>query len=76
MPKSKKLVSKPKIVLFPPQVMVSKRSNKYDLFINVRWGDFEQELKFSKETPAVWERAIEGITKSLLEASETTQPYI
>ena len=74
MPKPKK--AKPSVVLFPPQVSVGKLSNKYTLIINVKWGDYEQALEFSKETPAVWERAIDGINKALLEASETTQPYL
>ncbi len=74
MPKPKK--DKPKIVLFPPQITVGKLSNRYTLVIDVKWGDYEKHLEFTKESPGVWERAIEGISEALLEASETTQPYL
>ena len=74
MPKPKK--AKRSVVLFPPQISVGKLSNKYTLIINVKWGDYEKVLSLSKETGAVWERAIDEINQALLEASETTQPYL
>ena len=73
MPKSKQ---ESKIDLFPPKVSISKRTDKYNLYIDVQWGEFKEELKLTKEFAALTERAIEAISASLLKASETTKPYM
>lgn len=74
MPKPKK--EKPKVLVFPPKVSVSKQSTRYDLYVDVKWGDFEQTIKLTKEAAGLLERVIDAVNKALLEASETTQPYL
>jgi hypothetical protein len=74
MPKSKKQASK--IDLFPPKVSISKRTDKYNLYLDVQWGEYRDEIKLTKEFASLTERAIEAISASLLKASETTKPYI
>lgn len=61
--------------LYPPKIGISPLSNKYDLILTVTWGNYEQEFTISKETHGVWDNAIAGINKALLEGSETN-PYI
>ncbi len=46
------------------------------MYIDIRWGDFETELKFTKEAGGLVERVVEGVSQALLEASEITKPYI
>ncbi len=66
----------PKVTLYPPKVEVSKKSDKYDLYLDIVWGDFEKEVKLSKETFNLQERTIQVINETFLEASETNKPYI
>lgn len=55
--------------------MLSPRTDRYKLFIDIQWGEFTRQIELSKEPRAIEERAIEAISEVLLEASETTQPY-
>ena len=74
MPKQKN--EKTNITLYPPRVEISKKTDRFNLFITVKWGEFEREIKLTKETAGLFERTIDAINVALLEASETTQPYI
>jgi hypothetical protein len=67
---------KPKVTVLPPEISISKKSTKYDLYVDVRWGDFKKELKLTKEAGGLVDRVIDEVSKSLLEALEITQPYI
>lgn len=74
MPRSKKQTSE--ITLYPPKATISKKTDKYNLYIDVQWGEYRDEIKLTKEFASLPERAIEAISGSLLIASETTKPYI
>lgn len=63
------------VVLFPPRIEISPLSNKYDLVLIIRWGEFEQEVKISKETNFSWGMLINQINRVLLDGSESN-PYI
>lgn len=62
--------------LLPPLITINKLTNKYDLYIDVRWGGYETQLKLTKEAAGLTERALEAVAKALLEASETTNPFL
>ncbi len=66
----------PSITLFPPKVEISKKTDKYDLVIDVSWGDFEKEIRINKEIYDLQGRTNKLVNEAFLEASETTKPYI
>jgi hypothetical protein len=57
------------IVVFPPSI--KSRSDKYNLYLDIRWGEFNKEVKISKETSYVVEMVLKEINQALLEGSET-----
>ncbi len=66
------------VVLFPPKIELSSLTNKYDVVIVVRWGDFEKVLKINKEQVngnLLWNNIVKELNDALLEGSETN-PYI
>ena len=68
---------KSKVLLYPPRLSLNKRSDRYNLFIDIKWGTFERQIQVNKEArEAVLEdKIITSINEALLEASETTKPY-
>lgn len=63
------------IVLYPPKITESKLSNKYELVVEFKWGDFSREIKVSKEYPSYTSKFVEELNKVFLEAVETN-PYL
>jgi len=63
------------VVLFPPKIEISPLTNKYDMVLTVRWGEFEKEIRLSKETFGLWNSAVRELNSALLEGSEAN-PYI
>ncbi len=64
------------ITLFPPNVEISDKTDKYDLVILVKWGEYEKELKINKEVYDLQGRTNKLVNEAFLEASETTKPYL
>lgn len=62
------------IVLFPPKVEISKRTDRFDLCIDVSWGEFSKHIKITKEAGGLADRMVDAINTALLEGSET-KPY-
>lgn len=62
--------------LIPPRVSISKLSTRYDLYVDVTWGNYTKQLKLTKEAAGLLERTIEAVSSALLEASEVAEPYL
>lgn len=73
--KAKKETASKAIVLFPPVLSVNGLSNKYDLIVDVKWGDFSKQIKISREEGAFTNKLIGALNKALLEGSESS-PYL
>jgi hypothetical protein len=63
------------ITLFPPTVEESVLSNKFELIVRVRWGEFDESVRQSKEEYGWQTKIFAKINEALLKASEVTQPY-
>lgn len=72
-PKADKKVEN--ITLYPPSIEESVLSNKYELIVRVRWGEFDENVHQSKEELGWQTRVFAKISEALLKASETTKPY-
>ena len=58
------------IVLFPPRLEVNSLTNKYDLLIDVKWGEFTKQIKVTKEEGGFITKLILELNQALLEVSE------
>lgn len=60
------------VVLYPPRILVNGLSNKYKLIVDVKWGDFEQQISISREEGGFITKLITELNKALLEGSESS----
>lgn len=55
----------------PPMFLHSPLSNKYEMILDFKSGNYEKQVKVSRETHTFEEDLIRELNKTLLEASET-----